>query len=132
MEKRELKIRLVRSDGPETIHGATAQMRDDTGEKYAVWINSSRTGKCGAATWLHEMLHIYHDDFSDTRPVKEIEKERRSELIELLEILIEEDKTIDGDDPYDSTVMEDAFRGRSLSNKKAYRPQPATTETGTP
>ncbi len=127
-----LQIRLVRADGPDSIGGTTSPMPVKNGEGYLVWVNTVHSEKRAAASWLHEALHIYHNDFDDPRPVKEIEAERRAELRELLEILIEEDKTIDGDDPYDSTVMEDAFRGRYLSNKKAYRPQPAKTETGTP
>ena len=42
---------------------------------------------------MHEALHIYHNDFADpSRPVAEIEAERKAELRELLQLAIKEDE----------------------------------------
>ena len=88
-----------------------------------VWVNTVHGEKRAAASWLHEALHIYHDDFDDPRPVKEIEAERRAELRELLQILIRDDEEDNGkNDWYETTDAEDMFQGRyhlhSIAKKK--------------
>ena len=69
-----LQIRLIKSDGPDAIGGTTSTMPVKRGEGYMVWVNTVHGEKRAAASWLHEALHIYHDDFDDPRPVKEIEE----------------------------------------------------------
>ena len=108
-----LQIRLVKSDGPNSIGGTTVTMPVNRGEGYMVWVNTVHGEKRAAASWLHEALHIYHDDFEDPRPVAEIEAERRAELRELLEILIKDDEeNKDRDDWYETDEAEDFRNGR--------------------
>lgn len=91
--KRDIRIDLRTAALPHSFNGATVY--DETaagaGDEYLVMLNDTKDTKRQAAAFLHEALHIYHEDFKATRPVAEIEAERRAELRELLEILIEDE-----------------------------------------
>ena len=111
---RRISIKQGEAAFPESVHGLTLlTAKTDEREDYTVLINSSLNSRRQAATFLHEMLHIFHEDFDGKRAVKEIEAERRAELRELLEILIREDEEDNGkNDFYDTADAEDMFQGR--------------------
>ena len=75
MEK-ALQIQIKTAELPQTIHGLTTQQAG----AYTIYINEDRTQDEQAAAFLHECLHIYHDDFNSTRTAGEIEEERHAEL----------------------------------------------------
>ena len=74
---------------PETVHGVLQQTEKDT---YTIFINSDQTDDERAAAFLHECLHIYHNDFASQESADSIEKARHAELKRICEILDTEDK----------------------------------------
>lgn len=117
---RKIDLRLASVQLPETVPGMSREQLTGEGcEKYVVAINEDLCDLERAAAFIHEMLHIYHNDFQDARPVAEVEKERRKELIQLLRLLIEEDQRISqAADPYRMIVVESAFEGKGEYNGK--------------
>lgn len=117
---RRIDLRLASVQLPETVPGMSREQQAGEGrEKYVVAINEDLCDLERAAAFIHEMLHIYHNDFQDDRPAFEVEKERRKELIQLLRLLVEEDKRISlAADPYKMSVVKSAFEGRGECNGK--------------
>lgn len=75
MEK-TLQIQIKTAKLPQTVHGLTTQQAG----AYTIYINEDQTQDEQAAAFLHECLHIYHDDFNNTRTAGELEEERHAEL----------------------------------------------------
>ena len=64
------------------IHEAVTLM-DDGG--YMMIVNENDSQERQIRSIIHGLQHVYHDDFTSSRPVPEIEKERREELRRILE-----------------------------------------------
>lgn len=89
-DERDIHIKFGRTAMPDTIGGVTRARGalDD----FAVLINSTLDDKHQAKAFLHEMLHVYHRDAWSDLDREAIEAERRAELRELLQLLIEEEE----------------------------------------
>ena len=86
---RTITMRIITADLPETVNGACTQ----TGEnKFLVTINGIKTDQRQAAAFLHECLHIWHDDFSAGGSIDKIEAHRHREIIDLLQLLRSDDE----------------------------------------
>ena len=84
---RTIKMRIFRGDLPADAHGAA--MQRDTND-YQILINQHDSRQRQAACFLHECLHIWHNDFESTKSAGQIEAERHAEMVELLELLTRE------------------------------------------
>ena len=73
---REIKIILEEDRLPSDIHGMTSE-RDGV---YYVLLNAEDQTERKEAAFLHELLHIYREDFKSGKTVDEIETEVRKEL----------------------------------------------------
>lgn len=82
----ETNIQLtIRRDAlPPGIHGAIATTGTNN---YIIVTNQQETETQQAAAFLHECLHLFHDDLNGRGSVDEIETARHAETIEILEIL---------------------------------------------
>ena len=111
---RRVDLKIAAVPLPDTTRGATDKQPDADGhERYTVAINSGMDELQKAAAFIHEALHIYHNDFEQPGTLEEIEGERRDELIGILECLIQQDKAIKAvNDPYSNAWMDEAFYGR--------------------
>lgn len=89
--KRNIQITLRTEEVPGgAINGATIQT--DTPDKYIVVLDAAKSKQQQAATFLHEMMHIYRRDFDDPdRPVMEIEAECEADLLDALQLILEMD-----------------------------------------
>ena len=96
---RNIRTRLFTTTQiPDSFNAATVgQTATGDQENYLTFINPGCEDLKRTAAFLHEMLHIYHNDFIDERPVEEIEADRRKELIQVAKYLIEEDKKFNQD-----------------------------------
>ena len=74
---RELSITIDEAELPPSVRGECA--KDADGRFYIV-INKCLSETERVKTFLHEMLHIYHDDFASEEPVAAIEAARHLEL----------------------------------------------------
>ena len=81
-----IKVRIVEAELPELVHGFCIAPRGDD-DKYVVALNDQDSPDRRAATFLHEMLHIYHNDHRSTRSASEIELLRDEEMRRILELL---------------------------------------------
>ena len=89
--ERDISIKLVTvNDYPDFFHGATLMHSIEPTEKYTVVLNDDKDELYKTATFLHEMLHVFHGDNISTEDVEEIESKRRAELLQVLRILTEE------------------------------------------
>jgi len=89
---RDIHIMLY-TDAPlgKSLNGITATNSIHPSE-YIVALNADASDKQKTLAFLHEALHIYHNDFADSsRSVAEIEAERRAELQELLQLMVSEE-----------------------------------------
>ena len=77
-----LNIRLAKMELLPGAEGITA--KDEQG--YLVVINSMLPEDKQAAAFIHEMLHIWHDDFSGDAPAGQLESYRHAEAIRLCNI----------------------------------------------
>ena len=78
------KVSVVEMDLPEDVNGEIAKT---AAQEYIIAIRKGITEDEKAAAFLHEMLHIYHDDFDNGLNVHQIESDRHAELERLLTIL---------------------------------------------
>ena len=111
---RRVDLKIAAVPLPDTTRGATDKQPDADGrERYTVAVNANMDELQKAAAFIHEALHIYHNDFEQPGTLEEIEGERRDELIGILECLIQQDKAIKAvNDPYTTDWMEAAYKGR--------------------
>ena len=66
-------------------------MQPEGKKEITIVINSSLPENEQTASFLHECLHLWHDDHSSNKDLDEIETARHKETIELLEILKQRD-----------------------------------------
>ena len=83
--QRKYKLNIITTEMQEGIHGAS--MMPEGTKEVTVFINSTMTAAEQAATFLHECLHLWHEDHSSGGDVNAIEAARHAEIIDLLEIL---------------------------------------------
>ena len=76
-------------DMPNGLHGLVAQHGP---VQYSILLNSKDSEDIKAASFLHECLHIYHDDFSSGQTADAIEAKRHAEMGRLLEIAYKEER----------------------------------------
>lgn len=105
--RRKMKIELAETALPDPIDGAT--VNDGKRQDFLVVLNSEKDDLRRAAAFLHEMLHIYHNDFESSKSAAEIERERDTELKAIARFILDEDRTF-LDDPGHSALIERAFR----------------------
>lgn len=82
----ELSLHIVTDKLPAGINGISAA----EGQRVIVAINTDQSETEQAAAFLHECLHIWHDDHHSSRAVKEIERERREELRKITQLYLQE------------------------------------------
>jgi len=82
-----MNIRIVEERLPETIKGFTGRKENDD---YTILLNTELSDTEKAAAFLHEMLHIWHNDFASGKSVDQIEQERHAEMEKIMEILLEQ------------------------------------------
>lgn len=105
--RRKMKIDLAEMELPDSFDGAT--VNDGKSQDFLVLINSKENDMRRAAAFLHEMLHIYHNDFESSKSAAEIECERDAELKAIARLILDNDKSF-LDDPGQAELMERAFR----------------------
>lgn len=110
--KRKMKIDLAEAALPDSMNGVT--LNEGGSQDYLVAINSNKGDLQRAATFLHEMLHIYHDDFNSTRSAAEIEIEREAELKAIARLILEKDTSFLGD-PESAATIDAVFRSHSVA-----------------
>ena len=86
-ERRQFKIDLATAPLPEKVDAVSVET--DSGN-YIVCLNSEKPSDNQTAGFLHEMLHIFHDDFNSPEPVANIEADRQAELLRVIKILEQE------------------------------------------
>ena len=79
--ERTVVLRIARMEMPEKVGGTILKWDDDS---VMIVINSARSADEQAAHFLHECLHLYHDDLNDPREANVIEAERREEMQRIL------------------------------------------------
>lgn len=85
--KRDFIVHLAEiSDMPPKIHGCASPSSEN---EYNVYINGALTEAEKTASFIHEMLHIYNNDFYRDTPAEEIEQNIHNQLREALKILSE-------------------------------------------
>ncbi len=84
MEK-QIKLRVIKAEFPGRGRGAL--FYDDNDGEYLVMINSKLSEDEQAASFLHECLHLWHDDFNSNVPVRKIEETRAGEVKRLIELM---------------------------------------------
>ena len=71
------KIRLFITEMPEGIPGTAVEWKDEPGT-YQVFIRKQGTDQEQEQAFIHEMLHIWHEDFHPhERDIVEMEMERK-------------------------------------------------------
>ena len=109
---RHIHIKFGKADMPEDFGGVTRSL--DREDNYCMLINSALTETKQTAAFLHEALHIYHDDFNSDRPVEVIELERREELKAIARLILEEDAGLP-EDPSVIAAFQKAFKPNSAA-----------------
>lgn len=71
---------------PGTVRGVSRKTDKDT---FDIFINADQTEDQKTASFLHECLHIYHNDFDTQNSADRIEKTRHAELRRLVQLLSE-------------------------------------------
>lgn len=71
---KRLNVHLARVDLPDGVHGACCPSND--GGNYYIIVNANLTAEEQEKAFIHEALHIWHDDFNSGKTAQEIETER--------------------------------------------------------
>ena len=82
--ERDITIRLVKHKMPDQAGGVIVQ---EGKESYLIIINDQKSEQEQAAAFLHECLHIWHNDFSTNTNALEVEELRHRELAGLADLL---------------------------------------------
>lgn len=72
-EERRVSLRIIKTELPEDIKGVCSVCSDGS---YLILINQDLDEREQEASFLHEMLHIYHNDFDSDMSIHEIENKR--------------------------------------------------------
>ena len=75
--QRNIEIRVITGLLPDSIHAAATT---EGADRYTVVINENATQDEKAAGFLHECLHIWHNDFKEGQQITKLEKQRAAEL----------------------------------------------------
>lgn len=79
-----MELQILKLPLPPTIDGASAK----DGNKITILINDQKTQDQQTLSFLHEMLHIWHNDHAaDVTSVTNLELERHEELARLLRLV---------------------------------------------
>ena len=78
-----IKLQIIKEAFPGKGQGMIFCDNDD----YTILINSKLSEDEQAAAFLHEALHIWHDDFNSGRSADSIEETRKAELHRLIELM---------------------------------------------
>ena len=81
--ERKLTLTITAEELPASVYGVSVPNKDG----YTILINGTKPGPEQAAAFLHECLHIWHNDHNDTRTADTIEAERHEELQQILGLL---------------------------------------------
>lgn len=82
---RNISLSIAQQQLP--VPGLVAQKAEDD---YTIILNTDLPDTERAAAFLHEMLHIWHNDFASGKSVDQIEQERHVEMERILEILLKQ------------------------------------------
>ena len=78
-----MELQIIKLPLPPTIDGASAK----DGNKITILINDQKPQDQQTLAFLHEMLHIWHNDHdTETSNVSRLELERHAELVRLLRL----------------------------------------------
>jgi Zn-dependent peptidase ImmA (M78 family) len=83
ISERNINIRLIKSELNEGCKGFCSM---DTNHDFIILINKTMTEDEQTLAFLHEMLHVWHNDFRKKQDVNELEKIRHEELKGLLSL----------------------------------------------
>ena len=78
---RRLSITIDEAELPLSVRGECAK---DADGRFYVLVNKNLPEPEKALAFLHEALHIWHDDFTSEAPVSAIEAARHEELVNML------------------------------------------------
>ena len=79
-----MELQIIKLPLPPTIDGASAK----DGNKITILINDQQPEDRQTLAYLHEMLHIWHNDHdADVTSVSNLERERHEELARLLRLV---------------------------------------------
>lgn len=78
-----MSLNIIETPLKDGVNGVLAA---GSGRAYTIILNSNAAEDEKALSFLHECLHIYHQDIISTKDVEEIEKARHEELKRLLKI----------------------------------------------
>lgn len=83
---RTITIHIQGAELPEDVNSLLFSKRPG---EYSILTNTKKTEKEQAANFLHECLHIYHEDMETENPADadQLERIRHKELLSLLEML---------------------------------------------
>ena len=80
--KRKITLTIATEDTmPEGIYGMLSQYKNGD---YLILLNENQSEDGKARSFLHECLHIWHNDLNSGDPVGKIEAERAEELQRIL------------------------------------------------
>ena len=86
--RRDITIKLYRAELPESMHGFSHMNRNGS---YLIVLDSTDSQERQTATFLHECLHIFHEDHTNegltASQIAQIEAIRHKEIIDMLETL---------------------------------------------
>lgn len=80
------KITLIIKEGkfPDSVKGATVALDEDT---FQIWINDHLDPDEMAAAFLHEMLHVWNDDFDRDENADQVEERTHEQLKRISDII---------------------------------------------
>ena len=81
--KLDIRLQVHEADLPATVHGITG-LEEGTPSAYTVVINSGLEEEEKTLAFIHEMLHIWHSDFSSNLPASTLEAIRQKEATRIL------------------------------------------------
>lgn len=86
---KKINVQVYRAKMPESIHGTVTE---DQAGKHMILINSEDSPDGQACAFLHEMLHLWNDDFNRVavEGVQAVEARTHRQLRRLLELALKE------------------------------------------
>lgn len=84
---RQITINITNTPLPAGINAALIEAGNDS---FIICLNSKMTDDERTAGFLHECLHIYHDDINSNKSANKLEQTRHKELLRLLKTIEQE------------------------------------------
>lgn len=81
---KNVKLSIKTATLPETVHGVLHQTGNNA---FTIYLNDILSDDEQTAAFLHEALHLYHDDTNSKEQADAIESHRHAELKRLLQML---------------------------------------------